>query len=559
MTRTCRTASETQGAFPPRHRPRCTRRQFLTAATGVAALRATSAIAQTGAPIPDVDRIAAALPTAAPAAPARPRRLLIFDLNVGYPGHASIPTANAAFELMGKRTGAFATEIHRNPDVFRPDSLARFDGVFFNNTVGNLFEDPALRRALVEFVYSGGGLMGVHGTSVAFTRWPGAHEDWPEFGRMLGARGASHLAADEHARLIVDDPAHPLTAMFPPDGFEHRDEFFRFGEPFSRDRVRVLLHLDTSRVAMPEGRKPFRRDDDYAVTWARRYGRGRIFYSAIAHHPRVFWDPAFLQFYLAAAQFALGDLPVPTMPSALLTPAARAQERLGWRKGIEADLPPATPLADIAARARPLGAAYIGASYGQVLDPATGARLDASLDPAALERLRLSLDKDGVTLLTLRIPDPSPDAHGWRERFEFARKIGAETVIAESLPSDLAAIGSLCDTHDIRLAIAGDRPEPILAACKHASPRIGACAEIQRWIRAGIDPAAAIRTLGNRLVTIASRGPSQLPEAGGRAILTAIRDENLRPAMFAFGPSAATDQIPRFDALSLDLAGGPVP
>ena len=62
----------------------------------------------------------------------------------------------------------------RDPAVIQPESLRQFDAVFFNNTVGNLFTDPALRQSLVEFVYAGGGMMGVHGTSVAFTQWPGA-------------------------------------------------------------------------------------------------------------------------------------------------------------------------------------------------------------------------------------------------------------------------------------------------------------------------------------------------------------------------------------------------
>ncbi|MHC4516958.1 MAG: ThuA domain-containing protein, partial [Planctomycetota bacterium] len=159
-------------------------------------------------------RIERAIPTEPFVGPRKPRRLLIFDLNVGYGGHGSIPTANQAFTLMGKRTGAFETTISRDPAIFEPASLGRFDAVFLNNTVGNLFEDPGLRRSLLEFVYGGGGLMGVHGTSVAFTRWPGAHEDWPEFGIMLGARGADHRDSDEHVFIKLDEPDHPVNQPF---------------------------------------------------------------------------------------------------------------------------------------------------------------------------------------------------------------------------------------------------------------------------------------------------------------------------------------------------------
>ena len=118
---------------------------------------------------------------------------MIFDVNVGYPGHPSRFHANYAFQRMGEKTGAFETVISRDPEVFLRESLAEFDAVFLNNTVGNQFDDPELRQNLVEFVYGGGGLMGVHGTTVAFYKWAGQRvDDWPEFGVMLGGRGARH-------------------------------------------------------------------------------------------------------------------------------------------------------------------------------------------------------------------------------------------------------------------------------------------------------------------------------------------------------------------------------
>ncbi len=169
-----------------------TRRSLLAGAMGATGMFAMSWLRRAGAQtqrLSDAEqkqKIEAALPAKAFVTPRKSRRLLIFDLNVNYGGHGSIPTANQAFTLMGAKTGAFETEVSKDPAVFAPDSLKRFDAVFFNNTVGNLFEDPALRQSLVEFVYGGGGLMGVHGTSVAFMKWPGAIEDWPEFGIMLG-------------------------------------------------------------------------------------------------------------------------------------------------------------------------------------------------------------------------------------------------------------------------------------------------------------------------------------------------------------------------------------
>ncbi len=110
---------------------------------------------------------------------------------MGYGGHGSIPFANYAFTQMGERTGTFTTVVSRDPAVFDRQNLKQFDAVCLNNTVGNLFTDAGLRRNLLEFVLGGGGLLGIHGTTVAFTDFPqGAKETWPEFGRMIGGRGA---------------------------------------------------------------------------------------------------------------------------------------------------------------------------------------------------------------------------------------------------------------------------------------------------------------------------------------------------------------------------------
>ena len=140
-----------RNSCPPEPAPALTRRAFLArAATSALALTCGATAvraAETAAAGNERDLIEAAIPARAFAPPRKPRKLLIFDRNVNYGGHASIPTANLAFELMGRKTGAFATVVSRDPEVFRPESLRQFDAVFFNNNVGNLFTDPACGRA----------------------------------------------------------------------------------------------------------------------------------------------------------------------------------------------------------------------------------------------------------------------------------------------------------------------------------------------------------------------------------------------------------------------------
>ncbi len=499
---------------------RITRRGFVghtALAAGMCALPSLGLVSGRAQPATENDerqKVEAALPARAGVTPRRPRKLLIFDLNVNYGGHGSIRTANLAFTLMGRKTGAFEAIVSRDPSVFAPESLRQFDAVFFNNTVGNLFTDPALRQSLVEFVYAGGGLMGVHGTSVGFTKWPGAIEDWPEFGLMLGARGANHKASDEHVFLKLEEPTHPVTQAFGGHGFDYRDEFFRAQGPYSRHRLRVLLSIDQEKTDMKQGPargKLERADQDYALAWLRNYGRGRTFYCTIAHNPYVFWDARLLQFYLAATQFVLGDLPAPTIPNAKLTPAIRAQEKLGWRLGIEAYTFHKFTFFEAVEKTARLGLPFMGALSFQKVSQGIPKNFEPGLTDDELRQIRFKLDDAGVRLLTYYIPDIPGDEAGCRKVFEFGRKIGIETFMTEPKAEALGTIEKFCDAYDLKVALHNHgpkaspvywHPEGILKACAGRSRRLGACADLGYWMRSGIDPVKAVNLLKERLLTV---------------------------------------------------------
>ncbi len=265
--------------------------------------------------------VEAAVPAEAPARPKKPRRLLLLDLNVAYPGHGSIPAANMAIELWGKKTGAYTTIADNNLDNLKYPKIKEFDAVFLNNTVGQIFPDPEIRQSLMRFIREGGGLAGYHGASHASI-------DWTEFGDMLAARSGSHRDFHEKATIKIDDPASPLTAVFEGKEFEWQDEFFRFTTPpYSRDKVHVLLSFDAEKTDMHQ--KPDcdicdRADNDIAVSWIRSYGEGRIFYASVGHLPTFFETPSMAKFFLAGLQFVLGDLEADTTPSA--KPAAMSRK-----------------------------------------------------------------------------------------------------------------------------------------------------------------------------------------------------------------------------------------
>ena len=260
-------------------------------------------------------KIEAALPAKAPATPRKVRKLLVFDrqgIYNGrlYGGHASIPHANLAAQLMGEKTGAFTATLSSEPGTISAANLQQYDAVYLNNTVGDVFDTPEMRAAFVAFVTNGGGIVGNHGASVASPQWT-------EFGEILGATGASHREPTEKATINIEDPTHPVTRAFDGKPFEYVDEFYRLAAPYSRDKVRVLLSIDPIATDMMQGRcfgRCLRDDNDYPVAWIRQHGKARVFYTSLGHNPDVFWDPRMLAMFLAGIQYALGDLDADATP-----------------------------------------------------------------------------------------------------------------------------------------------------------------------------------------------------------------------------------------------------
>jgi type 1 glutamine amidotransferase/sugar phosphate isomerase/epimerase len=287
----------------------------------------------------DKQAILTALPKHAMVAPKKARRLLVLDLNVAYGGHRSIPAENFALEQMGKRTGAYEAVFDNNLDNLKYPQIKKFDAVFLNNTVGMIFVDPEVREGLTRFVREGGGLAGNHGTSHASM-------DWDEFGNMIGVRRGVHRANTEKAWIKIDDPASPLTTPFQGKEFLYEDEYFRFpNPPYSRTKLHELMSIDVAKTDMNQGvvhvpgSSVARPDADYAVSWIRSYGKGRIFFCILGHNPTLFKSPELAQYFLSGIQFILGDLDADTAPSSQAAVSSKMKRGTGSQTPHEALAP----------------------------------------------------------------------------------------------------------------------------------------------------------------------------------------------------------------------------
>ena len=142
---------------------------------------------------------------------------------------------------------------------------------------------------------------------------------WPDFNRMIGGFFKFHWNDGQLIHVKVDEPDHPLNAPFKGrPQLQIVDETYTFGrDTYSRQNVRVLTSVDYAKMSDEDKAKEQypRPDGDYALSWIRREGKGRIFYEAHGHNEKIYAITPILEHVLLGMQYVLGDLEADDRPS----------------------------------------------------------------------------------------------------------------------------------------------------------------------------------------------------------------------------------------------------
>jgi len=245
------------------------------------------------------------------------KHILVIGEEKGY-RHESVSHAMATIERLGNETGLWDTTLRTDTEAltkkkleYNAKNLDSFDAVIFF-TGGDPEMDAQQKSDFLSFVHDDGkGFIGIHSAAITFV-------DWPEYGEMIGGYYDEHPWGTFDAPILVEDAGFPGMKQWP-SSFILRDEIYQMRN-YSRDKVRVLMRLDPDKIDL-KNKNVHRTDRDFAVAWAKSYGKGRVYYTTLGH-PRETWDrPEFQEMIIGAIRWATG------MADADITPRPLGQPR----------------------------------------------------------------------------------------------------------------------------------------------------------------------------------------------------------------------------------------
>ena len=246
------------------------------------------------------------------------KRILVFSKATGY-DHWIIPHNVEMLKILAKKSGIFEIHIGYDIENFERKNLKKYDAIILNNSnpkgpKRDLFRDllkentslshqeiaikaPRYEQNLMDYVAKGGGLMILHGAITV-------QNNSPEFSKMTGGSFDYH-PKQQSIHLKEVDVHHPLVHAFKGQGLTLVDEPYFFKNAYFDYNFRPLLYMEADKL---EGVKKAVNNNIIYVSWIKRYGKGKVFYSSPSHNAQSMDSPELLQFFLDGMQYVVGDL-----------------------------------------------------------------------------------------------------------------------------------------------------------------------------------------------------------------------------------------------------------
>ena len=252
--------------------------------------------------------------------------LFVADTQTGYQ-HDSISHAMAAVEKIGRESKTYMTMIKTDSQLITTQPikgqgqyagaagvnakiLPFYDAVFMLPAGWGTMSDDQ-KADLVAFVHDQGkGLILGHAAVLAFLDRKNHVDLWPEWREMAGAGWGTEFNAN--TTVIVEDSNFPGADAFGGPTFVFNEQHAVWTDPYSRDKVHVIMRLDPDKLDAKT--RALRADGDFPVVIAKQYGKGRVFNTGWGHNDETWDDPRFQKMMLEGIKWAMDMTPADVTP-----------------------------------------------------------------------------------------------------------------------------------------------------------------------------------------------------------------------------------------------------
>lgn len=273
------------------------------------------------------------------AAPVAPKRILFFSRSQGYEHSVIRDPALPYMPRPGSEVSGLAFRVlkdlgarehvdfvfSKDGSLFNAAYLAQFDAFFFVTT-GDLTKaggdgNPAMsaegKAAFLQAIADGKGFIGAHCATDTFHSLsylqdgPGRYQNDGDLAdpyiKMIGGEFVIH-GSQQPSHLVVADSGFPGAAAVTADNNRFVEEWYSM-KNFAPDMHVVLVQDTAGMVGNPYARP------NYPSTWARKYGKGRVFYTNLGHRDDV-WESKLFQSVLAGGiNWAVGRVDADLTPN----------------------------------------------------------------------------------------------------------------------------------------------------------------------------------------------------------------------------------------------------
>lgn len=214
------------------------------------------------------------------------------------------PYVDAAKVWLAKEAAQdnFTIDYIENTDKINDKFLSQYQ-LFIQLNYPPYMWTPTAKKAFKKYIEKGeGGWIGFHHATLLgeFDGYP----MWKWFSKFMGGiRFKSYIATFATAKVVVEDPSHPVMKGLGSSFWIKNEEWYTYDKS-PRPHVHVLATVDENTYT-PDS--PIKMHGDHPVIWTNPHVRARNVYIFMGHHPELFQNPAYAKLVHNAILWAAGQ------------------------------------------------------------------------------------------------------------------------------------------------------------------------------------------------------------------------------------------------------------